>query len=281
MLTIPPYYKPSIIIVALVVIWTLETAIPMMLSRRNRVGHNLKNILLATINALIGSALFLLLLKHAIDWTQNHNFGLINWLNLQGIWAWVVSLLLFDCWQYWWHRINHRVPLFWRFHAVHHADRDMDASTGQRFHFIEITYSFFARLIIIPLIGMELQHLLVYELISIPIIIFHHGNIAINPKLDRILRIFIVTPYMHFVHHSDHQPETDSNYSSFLSIWDRIFGSFRLRDDPRTITLGLKNIEHHDHHDFKGMLTMPFKHTAQDTDAPAEDHNPSDSSNEH
>jgi len=172
---------------------------------------------------------------------------------------WVTAIVFFDCWQYWWHRLNHRIPLLWRFHSVHHADAELDVSSGVRFHTGEMMLSFIARLAVIPLLGITLPQLAIYEAISLPVILFHHSNLRISGGLDRRLRWFIVTPWMHFVHHSRWQPETDSNYSSLLSVWDRIFGSFRLREKPEEISLGLNEWQEREWRRLPGMLAAPFR----------------------
>jgi sterol desaturase/sphingolipid hydroxylase (fatty acid hydroxylase superfamily) len=175
----------------------------------------------------------------------------------------VLAILLFDCWQYWWHRINHRVPFLWRFHAVHHADAAMDATSGVRFHTLEIALSFAVRLLVLPLIGVTVPQLLLYEAMTLPIILFHHSNIRLPYRVDLALRWLIVTPWMHWVHHSRWQPETDSNYSSFLSVWDRIFGSFRLRERPQEIVQGLDGWEEREWRSLPGMLLAPFRRRRQ------------------
>ena len=175
------------------------------------------------------------------------------------VWAqWLIILLLFDLWQYTWHRINHRVRFLWRFHSVHHVDADMDASTAVRFHPVEIMLSFLARTVVMSLLGMSVGQMLLYESILLPVILFHHSNIKIPERSDRALRWLIVTPYMHWVHHSERQPETDSNYSSLLSVWDRIFRSFRLRPDPERIVLGLDSYPEVNWRSIRGSLMMPF-----------------------
>ena len=97
-----------------------------------------------------------------------------------------------------------------------------------------------ARLAVLPLIGLTMPQLLVYEAILLPVILFHHSNVRMPRRMDAVLRWVVVTPWMHWVHHSRWRPETDSNFASVLSIWDRLFGTFRLRDDPTRIELGLE-----------------------------------------
>jgi sterol desaturase/sphingolipid hydroxylase (fatty acid hydroxylase superfamily) len=250
--------RPIIAAVALAVLWTIESVAPMFVGRRRRLAHNATNLALAGVNTLVASA-FALAIVGVTEWSRTHAFGLLNLAPLPGWLHWLGAILLFDCWQYWWHRWNHRVPFLWRFHAVHHADADMDASSGVRFHTGEIALSFTARLLVLPMIGMTLPQLLVYETIALPIILFHHSNLRISERLDRSLRWLIVTPRMHYVHHSRWQPETDSNYTSLLSVWDRIFGSFRLHERPETISLGLDQYEEQEWRRLPGMLAAPFR----------------------
>ncbi len=244
--------------VLLAVLWTMESVVPMFIGRSRRPSHIAANLTLAAINAGVSFG-FAFVILFVTEFARTREFGLVNVIAMPAWLQWVAVILLFDCWQYWWHRLNHRVPFFWRFHAVHHSDAEMDASSGVRFHTVEITLSFLVRLMVLPLIGMSIPQLAVYEAIALPIILFHHSNLRIPARLDRSLRWLIVTPYMHYVHHSRWQPETDSNYSSFLSLWDRLFGSFRLRDDPSSIRLGLDHWSEPQWRTVPGMLAAPFQ----------------------
>ena len=245
---------------ALATFWIIESVAPMFVGRSRRVSHLAANLGLAAINALV-AATFAVLIIAVAEWTRTREFGLLNLVPLPRWLNWIAAILLFDCWQYWWHRINHRIPLLWRFHSVHHADAELDVSSGVRFHTGEMVLSFVARLIVIPLLGLTLPQLVVYEALSLPIILFHHSNLRISSRVDRSLRWLIVTPWMHVVHHSRWQPETDSNYSSLLSIWDRIFGSFRLREKPQEISLGLDEWQENEWRQLPGMLAAPFRKT--------------------
>ncbi len=235
--------KPLAATVLLVVLWVLESIAPMYMERRERVQHGLRNLAWALVNTLVVALPFASLMLLVTQWSAQQGFGVGHWMPGTAWLRWLVVLLVFDAWMYLWHRLNHRVPLLWRFHAVHHSDRDMDASSAFRFHTGEIMLSFVARLAVLPLLGMTMPQLLVYETILLPVIVFHHSNVRLPARADRLLRWMIVTPRMHWVHHSREQPETDSNYASVLSVWDRCFGTFRLRDRPETIELGLHDEE--------------------------------------
>ncbi len=258
--------------VTLVVLWTIESVAPMFVGRRRRFSHIATNLALAGINAIIAAG-FTFAILVVTEWSRAHSFGLLHRAPLPGWLHWLGAILLFDCWQYWWHRFNHRVPFLWRFHAVHHSDAELDASSGVRFHTGEIILSFLARLAVLPLIGVTVPELLLYETISLPVILFHHSNLSISNRADRCLRWLIVTPRMHYVHHSRWRPETDSNYTSLLSVWDRLFGSFRLRDKPREISLGLDHYEEREWRRLPGMLAAPFRKSRTRPEKPNADEN--------
>lgn len=241
------YAKPLLATMVLVVLWTIESFLPMYTGRTGRWKHDLRNLAMGLLNVVVIALPLAGALWWVTQWATTHGFGLSRWLVLPGVPAlptwlmWLMLLVVFDGWMYLWHRLNHRIKFLWMFHAVHHTDREMDASSALRFHPGEMLLSFIARLMVLPLLGMTMPQLLVYETILLPVILFHHANVRISPWLDGMLRWLIVTPRMHWVHHSQDRPETDSNYASVLSIWDRLFGSFRLRDDPSQIIQGLSN----------------------------------------
>ena len=222
-----------------------------------RAHHALRNFLLTILNAFLIFILFVASWEMAADYATARNLGLLNQLNLPGWQEALIAVLLFDAWTYWWHRFNHVIPFLWRFHRVHHSDPKMDVTTSNRFHIGEIFISSIIRIPLIILFGAELWHIALYEALMFPIVQFHHANIGLSPQVDRLLRIFIVTPHMHKVHHSRFHKETNSNYTSMLSIWDRIFGSFRLSKDLSSIQLGLKHFDDDDKQSVLGMLATP------------------------
>ncbi|MBI2425913.1 MAG: sterol desaturase family protein [Candidatus Hydrogenedentes bacterium] len=251
--------KPAVAAGMLVFLWFLESAIPLVHARQRRLSHNAANLALGLINAALGSLLFAGALLYTTEWARANGFGLVRWTQLPPWAAWPVAFLLLDAWMYAWHRLNHRVSFLWRFHAVHHADREMDASSAVRFHTGEIVLSSLARLAVLPLLGITMPQILVYEAVLLPVILFHHSNVRVPRRLDALARALIVTPWMHWVHHSRWQPETDSNFGSVLSLWDRLFGSFRLRGDPAQILLGLDEVhEERQWRTVRGMLLRPF-----------------------
>ncbi len=255
-----PAAKPVLATLLLIILWSLETVLPAFSGRERRPGHAAHNLSLGMLNAIVAAVLFGAALLAVTEWAEHQSFGLLNWLAWPGWAEWLLAMILFDLWMYTWHVLNHKVPLLWRFHAVHHADREMDATSAVRFHTGEVVLSSTARLTVLPLLGMTMPQLLLYEAVLLPVILFHHSNVDIPPRLDAALRWVIPTPWMHWVHHSRLQPETDSNYGSVLSVWDRLFRTFRLRDDPHQIELGLDgDTEEKQWRTIHGMLARPFR----------------------
>ena len=225
---------------------------------RVRFWHGLKNMLVGLASAIIPALGFVSLLAWLSQWAEAHRCGLLNLTPLP-IWLHAVgALLLLDVWTYGWHRANHRMPFLWRFHRVHHADAQMDVTTASRFHIGEIAMSSALRIPLVLLVGFKMWELAGFETLMLLVVQFHHANIGLPAGLDRFLRVLIVTPAMHKVHHSELQPETDSNYTALFSVWDRIFRSFKLRTDPAAIQFGLREFSEPSDQTFVGMMKMPF-----------------------
>lgn len=231
-------------------------------SKRNR--HYLKNLGIGLINAIVITLIFSGLWLWATVWSDQHTFGFLHWLEpffgeFDTPIRLLLVILLFDFWMYSWHRINHAIPFLWRFHKVHHSDPFMNVTTATRFHVGEIIFSSTLRIGILILLGMHLWELLVYEIIAVLVIQFHHANIQVPENLDRFIRRIIVTPSLHKVHHSDWQPETDSNYGTIFSFWDALLGTFRIRKNLDEIQLGLKEYKSEESQRFKNLLKLPLK----------------------
>lgn len=254
--------KSAVSIVVLIFLWFLEGWIPFFSDFNqsgNRLSHAWRNLAIGAFNALMLGALFAGSMAFIITKATEAGFGLLVWVQFP-LWIEIIlAILIFDAWMYTWHRLNHVVPFFWRFHQVHHSDPRMDVTSAVRFHPGEITLSFLIRLLVVPILGMTLWELALYETILLPVILLHHSNVDIPPLGDTALRWVIVSPNMHRVHHSNLQPETDSNYSSIFSWWDRIFRSYRKREDYHAIQYGLEGFTDAKWHTFKGIIETPFR----------------------
>ncbi len=229
---------------------------------KKRGKHAVRNLTLGALNSALVAIVFVGLWFAASVWADEYRFGVMHWLQ-DGFslpaWAHAIgAVLLFDAWSYAWHRINHEVRFFWRFHRVHHSDPNMDVTTANRFHIGEIFFSSLFRIPLIALLGIYLWELVLYETLMFAVVQFHHTNIDISEKVDRGLRAIIVSPNMHRVHHSRWQPETDSNYSSLFSFWDRLARTFRHNPHPEDIELGLDEFDREEDQTVGGMLKTPI-----------------------
>ena len=245
---------------ALFLIWeSLRPFFPFFKGNPKAFGtHLTRNVAMGFLNTALTMVGFSFLWSQGTTWSANMEFGLLHRFGLPlGLHA-CLAVLLLDVWGYGWHRINHRFAWLWRFHRMHHSDPWMDVSTAQRFHPVEILISSTLRIPLMILLGIHLWELLLYEMLLLVVIDFHHANIAVPEPVDRLLRTVLVTPAMHKVHHSRIKVDTDSNYSSLLSLWDRIFGSFRLRPDLSAIEMGLDGWSDPLNQSLRGMLATPL-----------------------
>ncbi len=158
---------------------------------------------------------------------QNQNAGLLNNLELSLTASTVIAVVLLDLVIYLQHVMFHALPILWRLHQVHHADLDYDVTTGTRFHPIEIVISMLIKVGAIFLIGPPVVAVILFEIILNACAMFNHGNVRLPLWLDKIIRVLLVTPDMHRVHHSTIVNEANSNFGFSLSVWDRFFGTYR------------------------------------------------------
>ena len=168
----------------------------------------------------------------------------------------LLDLLLLDFLIYWWHRANHGWPPLWRFHAVHHLDRFLDSTSALRFHFGEVFLSALARAAAILALGFPLASVLVFETLLLLATIFHHSNLRLPGALERALSWIVVTPSIHWLHHHRVRRDTDSNYATILSLWDRLFGT---RNPGRRRPEMAIGVEGEEEETAGALLLRPFK----------------------
>jgi sterol desaturase/sphingolipid hydroxylase (fatty acid hydroxylase superfamily) len=238
---------------------TIESWLPASGNRRGRLRHATRNLSLWLINALTAALIATPVIASVAWWTESSRIGLLNLLSLPPAIATVTAILLFDACLYLMHRANHKIGFLWRFHRVHHSDPEMDVTTAYRFHIGEILVSAGLRLAVIPVLGITLWQVFIYESLMLPVILVHHSNVKFPEKADRWMRALIVSPAIHRVHHSRDQVETDSNYSIIFSFWDRIAGTFRLRKDGRPVDFGLAEYDSEEWQRVSGLLSTPFQ----------------------
>ena len=197
----------------------------------------------------------------AAFYAQAHGIGLLNnvawpeWLKI------VVALLALDLAIWAQHLASHKVALFWRLHQVHHADRDIDVTTAVRFHPVEIALSMLWKIVVVVPLGASPLAVFLFEVILNACAMFNHANIALPAWLDGVLRLFVVTPDMHRVHHSVLRREHNSNYGFNLSLWDRLFRTYTAQPEAghQGMTIGLTPYQSEAPTRFGWSLWLPFR----------------------
>ena len=194
-------------------------------------------------------------------WAESAGVGLFNWTDWP-LWLEILlAVVILDFAIYLQHVASHRIPVLWRLHQVHHADPDIDVSTAIRFHPIEIGLSMLYKIAWVLLLGPAAVAVVLFEVLLNGCAMFNHANIALPKWLDRVLRLFVVTPDMHRVHHSAERHETDSNYGFSLSIWDRVFGTYipQPGHGHERMTIGLDSYRGPEPTRFLWSISLPFR----------------------
>jgi sterol desaturase/sphingolipid hydroxylase (fatty acid hydroxylase superfamily) len=194
-----------------------------------------------------------------LAWTSRETFGLVRLVPGPGWAQFLVGIVLLDLSFYYWHVLNHKIPLLWRFHNVHHIDPDLDVSTGFRFHFGEVLMSTAFRVAQVTLIGPSFVMFAAYELVFQANTLFHHSNLRLPIRVERLLNAVLVTPRMHGVHHSQVRRETDSNFGVVFRWWDALHRTLRLNIPQSTIEIGVAGYSRPEDNRLWNALAMPFR----------------------
>jgi sterol desaturase/sphingolipid hydroxylase (fatty acid hydroxylase superfamily) len=192
-------------------------------------------------------------------WVERRGVGLLGRLPAGGVLRLALSLVLLDYTLYLWHVLTHRVPWLWRFHVVHHTDLDLDASTAVRFHFAEHAISTGWRAAQVLAIGVAPATLLTWQTVTLVSVLFHHSNVRLPIGVERWLCRVIVTPRLHGIHHSAVREETDSNWSSGLTVWDLLHGTLRLDVPEPAIPIGVPAYQDPAELTLPDLVAMPFR----------------------
>lgn len=243
-------YKGFVVLAALGGFLLLERVFPVA-RVIGGVARVAKNLSLAVLNALLSWAVVvpvsLFAASHGLSWRPDW------WSGVPGL---VIDIVVLDCWIYFWHRANHVIPALWRFHEVHHLDNFLDASSALRFHFGEVFLSAMVRGPVIFLLGLPWTSVVAFETLLALATIFHHSNVKIPAWLERPLSMVMVTPSIHWVHHHAIRRDTDSNYSTFLSVWDRIFASRSATMRTPDMAIGVEGMADRE---IQGLVKRPFE----------------------
>ncbi len=257
-----PAIRLSLFLGGLVLLAVIERLLPRRAATLPRLRRQAANLGLVVVNtvalrlvlplAAVGTAL----VAEAQGWGL---FGVLDWPRAVEI---VLAVLLLDFAIYLQHVMFHAVPVLWRIHAMHHADRDFDVTTGPRFHPIEILLSMAIKLGLVAALGPPAVAVLIFEGLLGVLPLFNHANLRLPARLDRVLRLVVVTPDMHRVHHSVRREETNSNFGFNVPWWDRLMGTYRAQpaDGHEGMTIGLPEHQAGSVQSIPWMLAFPFRH---------------------
>ncbi|SEL86930.1 Sterol desaturase/sphingolipid hydroxylase, fatty acid hydroxylase superfamily [Aquimarina amphilecti] len=249
---------PSYIILGLLAFFfTLEQVLRTPFNFKNRAKHLVNNLLFQVL-LIILNLFFITILVFSIELLNSHRIGLLCFIELPFFTKLVLSVLFYDLTTYWIHRASHKIPLFWRFHRVHHSDTTMDSSTVFRFHPLELILIYQTGNILTALIfGTDGLSMALYYFILYIFFFFEHSNLNYPKWIDNILGLVFVMPNHHRVHHHQDQQYTDSNYADIVILWDRLFGTFK--ELPiEEMKYGLKEFDTDNKQTFIYLMKSPF-----------------------
>ena len=255
---VPSWLGGALVLGAFGALVWLERRRPLRREREPKLRRSARNLAVAG----LGAAALRLAERPAADrltaLVERRRWGLLKLVRLPAWMEVALACVLLDYTLYAWHVLTHRVPFLWRFHVVHHADLDLDATTALRFHFAELLLSVPFRAAQVLAVGVSPLSFSVWQTLLMLSILFHHSNVRLGLEAERRLNLFVVTPRMHGIHHSDVREETDSNWSSGLTLWDRLHGTLRLDVPQDEVVIGVPAYSDPREVGLARMLSLPF-----------------------
>ncbi len=262
------YIAPILVVGGFCLLLFLEVRFPLRQRKQPLISRILTNLCLSGLVFAMGTYLVNPAASNLIKWTAGQTFGLLYIVPLPYSGQFIAGFLLMDLTFYYWHRANHVFPLFRRFHNIHHIDPDLDVTTSFRFHLVEIAYSTGFRALQVILIGVTPALYGFYELIFQCSTIFHHSNVRLPIRFERLLNKVFVTPRMHGIHHSRVRGEMNSNYSVVFRWWDIIHKSLRLNVPQLEIDIGVSGYQKQEDNRLWNLLCLPFRRHRKSRDLP-------------
>lgn len=252
--------RAGMFLIVLILCASLEAAFPKRRQTFNRFKRWPSNLALV----FLGTLCIKVLLPYSavtVALSTPENWGLFKMLALPYTLQLILSLFALDLIIYWQHRLFHTLPWAWRIHRMHHSDLDFDVTTGVRFHPLELILSMLLKMLTVAALGVPALAILIFEIILNATSLFNHSNLALPEFIDNKLRLFIVTPDMHRVHHSAILEETNSNFGFNFPWWDKLFKTYRscpLKGHQK-VTIGLNDFRNPDELRLDKLLTQPFR----------------------
>lgn len=258
----PSWIRLSCFIGVLLLCTLWENMLPRKTLTVSRAFRWVNNLSLVALNSLIVALVMPIAAFQAAVIASENQWGLLHWASVP-IWLNVlISVVLLDFVIYTQHIVFHRIPLLWKLHRMHHADLDIDVTTGARFHPIEILISMVIKIGAVFVLGVSPLAIVIFEIVLNASAMFNHSNARLALSIDAWLRKVIVTPDMHRVHHSIIPKETHSNFGFFLSVWDRLFGTYRAQPElgHDHVVIGLPDIRAEQEQRLDKLITQPFRY---------------------
>ena len=260
-----PLQRLIILVAGLLFFWIIEGQIPFikLQYKKNKVKHAGVNFTLTVIHLIIHTFLALVIIKLS-DWCAVKQFGLVYWTGAGVLGTILISFLALDFFGGWLvHFIQHKTPVLWRFHVIHHSDNNVDVTTGLRHHPVESVLRGVFFLIAIVVSGAPMYAVMIFQTLLVIATAFTHANINLPGWLNNSISWILVSPAMHKVHHHYKQPFTDSNYGAILSIWDRLLGSFMILPQEKIIYGLDRYYSNEKDEDFWELMKHPFKKSTE------------------
>ncbi len=256
---ISPWISGTLIAGAFGLLWLLERRRPLRRDVEPKLQRNARNLAVASIAAATLQLIERPIAQPLSALVERRRWGLVKRLGLSKWLEATLAIVLMDYTLYVWHVLTHRVPFLWRFHMAHHVDLDLDVSTALRFHCGELALSTGWRAAQILLIGVSPDALSIWQTLTLLSVIFHHSNVDLSFAVERRLNRVVVTPRMHGIHHSIVREQTNSNWSSGLTIWDWLHGTLRLNVPQEAIIIGLPAYRDPKDLGLFDVLALPFR----------------------
>jgi len=255
-----PVIRLSFFLGVLIIMAIWEVAMPRRRVEIPRVLRWSNNLALVVVDTLVVRVAFPVAAVGLAVIAQGNGWGLLNQFSLPAPVVFITAILVFDLAIYLQHVLFHAVPALWRLHRMHHADLGFDVTTGLRFHPIEILLSMVIKLGVVMALGPPAIAVLVFEVVLNASSLFNHSNVRLPPKVDAVLRLFIVTPDMHRVHHSIRPSETNSNFGFNIPWWDRLLGTYLAQPAAghEDMTIGIEQFRNRRSLWLDRMLIQPF-----------------------
>jgi len=255
---VPAWISGALVVCAAGLLWLLESRRPLRRETEPKLRRNARNVLVAGLASATLQLVERPVIQPLAALVQKRRRGLLKCVHLPTWLEVTLAVVFMDYTLYLWHVLMHRLPVLWRFHIVHHVDLDLDASTALRFHAGELAIATGWRAGQVALIGVSALSLSVWQKFLLLSVLFHHSSIRLPVEFERQLNRVLVTPRMHGIHHSIVEEETNSNWSSGLTLWDWLHGTLRLNIPQDWITIGVPAYRAPEEVELGEILKLPF-----------------------